>query len=188
MKKKHIITIAGDLGGGKSSTAKGITEVLEYKHFSSGDFMREVGLKKNVNLMERSEQAEKDKSIDKEIDEKIREVGKGDNLVIDSRLAYHWIPESFKVYLKLDPEIAKKRIFEDLNNNPLRKESEGSESEDEIYQKIIKRRESEKKRYKEIYNLDNTDPKNFDLVVDTSKHNLQEVIQIIKNEYINWLR
>ena len=186
--KKHIITIAGTLGSGKSSTSDGVAESLEYGRFSSGDFMRAVAVQRNMSLMELSKEAETDKTIDEAIDAEVRKAGEKEHIVIDSRLAYHWIPESFKVYLELSPDIAKTRILNDLKNNSLRRESENSLTEEEIYEKIITRRESEKKRYMEMYGLDYTDPKNFDLIVDTNKHNLAEVIQIIKRAYLNWLR
>jgi predicted site-specific integrase-resolvase len=55
------------------------------------------------------------------------------------------------VYLDLAPEIAKRRIMEDLEKNILRRQSENSSSVDEIYGKIVSRLESEKKRYKELF-------------------------------------
>ncbi|MEZ4103369.1 MAG: nucleoside monophosphate kinase [Candidatus Paceibacterota bacterium] len=44
--KKQIITIAGKPGSGKSTTAKRLSGELNYAHFSSGDFFRQVGLDK----------------------------------------------------------------------------------------------------------------------------------------------
>ena len=101
--------------------------------------------------------------IDKMTDEEVRKIGEMNKIVIDSRLAFHWIPNSFKVYLDLPPEIAKQRISDDLKVNKLRQESETSSSVEEIYKKIINRLESEKKRYKELYGLDHTDKNNFEM-------------------------
>src|SRR4029079_8844125 len=105
-----------------------------------------------------------------------------------SRLAFHWIPESFKVYLDLPPEIAKERILNNLKENELRRQSEESATSEEIHAKIIARRESEKKRYKELYGIeDHTDKNNFDLVIDTNKNNLEQVVSIIVSEYKKWI-
>ena len=107
MLKKEIIAITGTLGSGKSSTANLVAEKLGFQRFSSGDFMRKVALNRKISLNEFGRIAEIDESIDKSIDEEVRKVGEMEKIVIDSRLAFHWIPASFKVYLDLPPEIAK---------------------------------------------------------------------------------
>jgi cytidylate kinase len=189
MHKKHIITIAGRLGGGKSSTANKLAERLGYQRFSSGDFFRTIAEKHTVTLQELSEMAERDPSIDHEIDDEVRRTGEKDNLVIDSRLAFHWIPESFKVYLFLRPEIAAERILLDAQNNPNRyTEGYASFTKESVTTSITERLESEKKRYLSLYNLDHTNPENFDLVIDTEKNNLDEVVEIILEKYQSWLQ
>jgi len=187
MKKKEIIAITGTLGSGKSSTADLVAEKLSFRRFSSGDFMRKLALGMGISLEELQRQAETDDSIDLKIDEEIRKMGKDEKIVIDSRLVFHWIPESFKVYLDLPPKIAKGRILNNLKDNKLRRESENSSTPEEIYGKIIRRLESEKKRYKELYGLDHTDKKSFDLVIDTNKNNLNQVVDIIVEEYKKWI-
>lgn len=186
MHKKEIITLTGTLGSGKSSTADKLAQALGYKRFSSGDFMRKIAVDMGITLAELQKQAEQDNEIDLKIDEEVRKAGNQEKIVIDSRLAFHWIPESFKVYLDLPPEIAKERILHNLKENQLRKQSEDSSTPEEIYEKIIARLESEKNRYKKIYDIDHTDKNNFDLVVDTNKNNLEEVVKIILDEYQKW--
>ncbi len=183
---KQIITIAGAPGSGKSSTANLVAKELGFQRFSSGDFMRKIALETGISLNELSTKAETDKSIDFKIDEEVKKSGDLDKVVIDSRLAFHWIPESFKVYLDLPAEIAKQRISNDLKINKLRQESEGVADVEEVYRKITDRLESEKKRYKELYNIDHTDKNNFDLVIDTDKNNLEQVVKIIIEEYKKW--
>lgn len=184
--KKEIITIAGAPGGGKSSTADLVAQKLGFQRFSSGNFMRKIALDMGISLNELNAIAQKDDSIDKKIDEEVRKAGEMQKIVIDSRLAFHWIPESFKIYLDLPAEIAKERILNDLKENILRQKSEGSSNAEEVYEKIISRLESEKKRYKELYGIDHTDKNNFDLVIDTNKNNLGEVVEIIVFEYKKW--
>ncbi|MCU0660580.1 MAG: cytidylate kinase family protein [Candidatus Pacebacteria bacterium] len=184
--KKSIISINGFPGSGKSSTANGVAKALDYKRFSSGDFMRNAAISKGVSLNAFSSMAEKDPSIDYMIDAEVKRAGTMENLVIDSRLAFHWIPESFKVYLVLPSEIAKERVLNNLKENELRKRSEYAPTRDEVYQKITERLASEKKRYKELYNIDHTDKNNYDLVVDTNTNTLEEVIQLVVKEYKKW--
>lgn len=185
--KKEIITITGGLGAGKSSTADMVAKELGYKRFSSGDFMRNIALARGISLNELSAAAESDPTIDESIDEEVRKAGEHKKVVIDSRLAFHWIPESFKVYLDLPPEIAKGRIEKNLKENPLRAQSENSSTAQEIYEKIVHRFESEKKRYKEMYGIENhADSRHFNLVVDTHTNNLEQVVSTILTEYKKW--
>jgi cytidylate kinase len=186
MAKKEIITISGTLGSGKSSTSDLVAKELGYTRFSSGDFMRKIAVDMGITLPELQKKAEQDDEIDLKIDEEVRKAGNKEKIVIDSRLAFHWILDSFKVYLDLPPEIAKERILNNLKENQLRKQSEDSSTPEEIYEKIIARLESEKNRYKKIYGIDHTDKNNFDLVIDTNKNNLNEVVEIILKEYKNW--
>ena len=65
-----IITISGKAGSGKSTVAKEIARKLELKHYSIGDLMRQMAKEKNISLSELGELAEKDDSIDKELDKK----------------------------------------------------------------------------------------------------------------------
>ena len=118
----------------------------------------------------------------------MKKAGKRQGSVIDSRLAFYWIPESFKVFLDLPLEISKERILKNLQTNKLRAESEGTADVEKIYKKITERLQSERTRYKKLYGiLNHTDKKNYDLVVDTNKNNLQEVAEIIVKKYRNWL-
>ncbi|MCH9028900.1 MAG: nucleoside monophosphate kinase, partial [Bacteroidetes bacterium] len=65
-----IITISGKAGSGKSTVAKELARKLELKHYSIGDLMRQMAKEKNISLTELGKLAEKDDSIDKELDKK----------------------------------------------------------------------------------------------------------------------
>jgi len=188
MIKKEIIALTGTLGSGKSSTADLVAKKLNFTRFSSGDFMRNIALEMNITLNELSLIAQDDTSIDIKIDNEVKKTREMNKVVIDSRLAYYFIPESFKIYLDLPPEIAKERILKNLKENPLRRQSENSLTEEEIYEKIILRLESEKKRYQKLYGIDHTDKNNFDLIIDTEKNNLEQVVDIIVTEYKKWIK
>lgn len=180
--QKTIITISGLPGSGKSSTAKGIAQRLSYKHFSSGDLFRQIGQRHGLSVEETNKSAEQNfKSVDEEVDEALRQANNDSELVIDSRTAFHWIPESFKVLLKLDPYLAAERTFAHIQKEG--RVGQDAESVEQVYQKSQERTASEKKRYSKLYGLDYTDESNFDLVVDTAKHSLAEVIDIIVAEY-----
>lgn len=186
--KKEIITICGGLGSGKSSTARMVAEKLGFEFFSSGDFFRQAGVELGISVNELNKRAETDTKIDEMVDEKLRGMRSSDKVVIDSRTAYHWIPESFKVYLDLPVEIAKERVMNSLEENALRKQSEQSNTIEEVYEKMIERFDSEQKRYWDLYKINNKDMSQYDLIVDTNKNNLVEVVDIIVAEYKKWLK
>ncbi len=185
--KKEIISITGTLGSGKSSTADLVAKKLGFKRFSAGDFTRKIALEMGISLNELSKREEEDKSIDLKVDAELTRAGEVEKSVIDARMAFHFIPDSFKVYLDLPPEIAKGRILNNLKENTLRNKSESSSSPEEIYEKIIARLTSEKKRYQEYYGVNHTDKNNYDLVIDTDKNNLEQVVDIIVSEYKKWI-
>ncbi|MFA6300831.1 MAG: AAA family ATPase [Candidatus Paceibacterota bacterium] len=185
--KKQIITICGDLGSGKSSTAKEVAKILGFEHFSSGDFFRQVGLELGLSINEINKKAETDSKIDEMTDQKLRDMRNEEKIVIDSRTAYHWIPESFKVYLELPQDIAKVRILNSIKDDALRKQSEQVSSLDEVYEKMKERFESEQKRYWDLYKINNKDKNNFDLIIDTNENNLQKVVDTIISRYKKWI-
>ena len=123
-KRKHIITISGKPGSGKSSTADKVAELLSYTRYSAGDIVRNTLRKQKISLEEFNKRAEADHEIDNMIDEELRNLRSEKDVVIDSRLGFYWIPESFKVYLDLDDDVATARIFKDITANASRS-SEG---------------------------------------------------------------
>jgi cytidylate kinase len=188
--KKQIITIAGRPGSGKSTTAKGVAHLLEYDHFSSGDLFREASKQQGVDVLELNLAAEKEAGIpaaDQLVDQRLRDIGKNDNsIVIDSRLAWHWVPKSFKVFLDLDLDAAAERILASMT--PERMDAEHIPDSPAEYAKVLQERlSSETRRYKKIYNVDPYDLSNYDLIVDTRIYGPEAAIEFVAAEYKKWL-
>jgi len=168
-----IITITGNLGSGKSTVAKLVAQKLDLKHYSTGDFMRQMATERGVDLLELNKIAEKDKSVDKELDDRQIKLGKTENnFIIDARLGWHFIPHSIKIFLDVTDEEAARRIFSDQRTT-----EKPYNTIQEAMENIRKRRESEKKRYRELYGLDYYDKKNYDLIVDTTKITAEQVAE-----------
>ena len=176
-----IITVCGKAGSGKSTIAKELAKRLKLKHYSSGDFMRQMAKEKGLKLGELSKIAEKDKGkIDKEIDARQKKLGKTKkNFVIDGRLSAFFIPKAdFKIFLHCDDDVRAKRILGDNRGK------ENVKSLNAVKLKVKHRESSEKKRYKKYYKFDCYDAKNYDILIDTSKLTGREVanklIKVIK--------
>ncbi len=170
-----IVSIAGRPGSGKSTVAKALAARLELDHVSAGDFMREMAGEHGVSVLEFGAIAEQDPEIDRAIDARSRTMGETrDDFIIDARLAWYFIPHSIKVFLDVSLEVAAVRIFGDHR---------GSEMENidlaATMRNIERRAASESKRYDDYYDIDYLDPANYDLVVDTSTLDVDEVVDTI---------
>ena len=172
-----IITISGKAGSGKSTAAKELAKKLKLKHYSIGDLMRQIAKEKNMSLNELSKSAEKDKSIDLALDKKQIELRDKTDFVIDGRLTAYFIPyANLKVFLECNDKVRAERILKD------KREDEKSKSINELTKKIKKREQSERKRYKKLYNVDYYDKKLYDLIIDTTNLNINGVLEkIIKS-------
>ncbi len=169
-----IITISGKAGSGKSTMAKELAEKLKLKHHSIGALLRQIAKEKNISLLELSKLAEKDFSIDKELDKKQIELKKEDNFVIDGRLTAFFIPNAdLKVFLDCKDEVRAKRIFNE------KRKGEKSKHIDDSIEKIKQREQSERKRYKELYKVDYYDKKLYNLIIDTTDLSIREVLEKI---------
>lgn len=184
--KKHIITLGGMPGSGKSSTGKMLAKDLGYTRLSSGDFFREMAHRRGMTVEEINKAAETDILIDHETDAWIREQGLKENIVMDSRTAFHWIPTAFKVFLKLDPHVAAERTFAHIQEEG--RVGQHAESVEEVYEKTLARIESERKRYQLLYGIDYTNESHYDLVIDTGPNDLPAVVAMIHSAYEKWLK
>ena len=188
MKKKHIITISGKPGSGKSSTADKVAELLGYTRHSSGDMVRSVLARNKMTLADYNNQATTNHDLDAQIDGELRDLREKEDIIVDSRLGFYWIPESFKVYLDLDLEVATVRIFKDAVTNSARSSVETNNQSLQVVAKQVRERMlNEQSRFRQMYGVDPYDKQHFDLIVDTSRNDPQSVAIAIFDHYKQWL-
>ena len=182
--KKEIITITGDLASGKSTVTNILIDELGYTKYSNGEYFRKLAKEYNMDVTDFGKYVDKNPDIDRMIEENTKNYAKDhDKLIIDARLGFYSVPESFKVYLRVDPDVAALRAF----NDKKRKDTENYKSVDEYKKNMKLRYDLENKRYLEVYGVDRTDYNNYDLVIDTTDKEISEVAKIIINEYRKWV-
>lgn len=174
------ITITGNLGSGKSSVAKILNE-REYEYSSTGNIFRQLAMENGLSVEEFNKKVNEaaksgDHSVDKMIDDTTTKIGEErDNVVFDSRLAWHFAPKSFKVFIITDIDEASRRVFHDS----LRANSESYESQEACKKALINRQKLETVRYQEVYHIDYYDMSNYNLVIDSTNAASAEIAQEI---------
>jgi len=188
MEQKHIITIAGKPGSGKSTASKAVATQLGFRHFSSGDFFRAIGRERGIDVFQANLIAEQEQEIDHLVDDHLKKLGTNeDNMVIDSRMAWHWMPYSFRVYLDLDLLVASERILKSLDDARMEVEDIPQSAAD-YAARLQDRLDSEMRRYKNLYNVNPYNPANYDLVIDTAVNSPEVVQNKIIESFNDWLK
>lgn len=179
-----IITITGKPCSGKSTIAKIFAEKYNFKLEPIGDIFREYAKKLGVGSITNLVFDERIRLVDDKVDTHIAEVGKKqlyDDIMFVSRTAWFLIPKSFKVFLDVDLDVAAVRLMAD------HRESEPVKNKQEAKAVLLKRWNRENERYREMYNFDNTNLQNYDLVIRTDNKSVDEIVQEIYAEYLKYL-
>lgn len=167
MKYKNI-AISGDIGTGKSTLARLLSEKLGWEYVSAGNYFREWYKSKGMDVSKvygipEEEDRKMEASFQKEMQEK-------EGVVFESRLA-GWLardyPETLKVLCTVSNEEAYKRVAK-----------RDSVSEEEA-EKLSKQRAGDLvDKFNKLYAVsDFLDPKYFDLVIDTTNLRPDQVLE-----------
>lgn len=176
----HIITISGALGSGKSTIMKILSNRLGYETYSTGSAQREIAKKYGLTTLELNHVADKNPEIDKEIDSIFKTLTQtGKKYIVDSRLAFFFIPESFKIKLNIDIQEAAKRILSDTTRTSEVK----CETTQQMVHVLQQRRASEVSRFLDTYGINIDDESHFDLIIDTTNKTPDEICDIIIHAY-----
>ena len=159
-------------------------ERLNYTVYRNGDYFRKLAKESGMDVTTFNEYVKDHPEIDRRIENSASEYAKEhDNFIIDARLGWYAVPESFKVYLKVDIDVAAQRAF----NDPKRKSTESFETVEEQKADMIRRYKMENDRYWKLYHVHKDDMSNYDLVIDTTKLTPEQTAKIIEEEYEKWL-
>ncbi len=206
-----IITISGTPGSGKSTIAKKLVEMLHAQRIYVGGIRRELAREKGMTLEQLNEYAQTHPETDVDVDEraaaqarelekewqeqkkerreqkKERHEQKESYIIVEGRTQYHFLPESVKLYVKVEFEEGARRIWNDLQEKITRDaRNEGDiQSLAQLKEEIRKREESDAFRYKKYYGIDHRDEKQYDFVIDTTHITAEEatarILKYLKN-------
>lgn len=175
------ISLAGDLGSGKSTVSKILIDKLGAEYYSTGQIVRSIAEKRGMTVVELNKYMETHPEIDHEIDDGLKKLSDVDKLlVIDSRMAWHFTEGTFKVYLSADAETSALRIMS------ANREGEHAETLEKTISETKARRESEKKRYMTQYGVNIKDLRNYSVIIDTTHASPDEVALCLINSFNTW--
>ena len=174
------ITITGNLGSGKTTICKIMEDKYGFEIYSTGKVQRELAREMNMTTLEMNQLMCSDPKYDTMIDDataRISRENKDKKIIFDSRLAWNFVEQSFKVFLSVSLPVAANRVY---NDN--RGKEEQYKDEVEARQLLAARAETENKRYKDMYNLNYFDFNNYDLVIDSTYCTSEKIASIIMEE------
>ncbi|BEP17509.1 AAA family ATPase [Pyrofollis japonicus] len=178
-KKNPTIAFSGPPGGGKTTYARRLANELGLSYYSAGSIFRSYAEEKGLSLEELNRLAEKDPSIDYEIDTRTYMLGCKGNVVLEGHLVA-WIVSSVadvKIYVTAPLEIRVERIAK----------REGRDFND-VLRETVAREYMHRHRFLKLYGIDIANLQIFDLVIDTGYLGLEEAYSIIKSFVCEVLR
>ena len=175
-----LITMWWKAWSGKWTVSKLLAKELGYKIVSIGDMKRKLADEMWINIIEFNkmwDNPEKSAEFDLKYEEYQQNLELTDNIILDSRLGFYAQPKAFKILLEVDEEVAGERIFKAERSTD--KHATKKHAVDEVKE----RNSSDEARYLKLYDVDLWNPKNYNLVIDTSDRTPEEVLHIILEEF-----
>ncbi|MDR1938439.1 MAG: cytidylate kinase family protein [Tannerellaceae bacterium] len=158
------IAVSGELGSGKTVLSNKLSEALGLEVISVGKIQRRLAAECGMTTLEFNKYMETHPEIDRKCDDMVAMYGKEKrSLILDSRMAWYFVPDSFKIHLLADTLVAAQRIYADNA-----RKNEYYNNVEEAEKKLVERKKSEALRFRQQYGVDVDDYNNYDLVADTS--------------------
>jgi CMP/dCMP kinase len=171
------ITIGGLSGTGTSTIGKLLAKKLGYEFMSGGNMFRAMAQEMDMTVEDFDVFTQGDFSYDKALDAMQKKFGEENNaFVLESRLGWFNVPDSFKVKLHCDDQIR----FERTSKADVDRVGTKIEDFEATRQKSLKREEDHRSRMEKLYGIkDLNDDTHFDLVLDTSTKTPDQIVDEI---------
>ena len=153
-----LITISGLPGSGKTTVARLLSQRLRIPHVYAGDLFRKEAVERGLTLEQFNELAERDHTIDRQLDDKMAAYARRGGIVLEGRLAgfvaLQERVDALKVWLTASDAVRAQRVSQ----------REGQDSATVLRLNGARQR-SDAKRYREIYGFDLDDTAPYDVVL-----------------------
>lgn len=191
MNKQMVLVVGGPGGSGSSTISKMLSEHFSLRRLYGGDFFRREAGKRGFTQIEdflNSVSIEEIKELDKSVDETLREYARKGGVLIESKVfagiatkediecdAKIWLNASLDV--RTERTLGKENVCNFIQKFLRRRE---------IKKNLKKRYEFDRKRYKDIYDLDYDKQEKYnDLVVNSSEQTPEQtfnfILEFLKN-------
>lgn len=180
-----IITISGKPCTGKSTMTEIFVEKYGFNRIYAGKIFKEEAKKLGIDITDlcKSELIyEIDKRVDKEL-ENIYLTRFDENLIIESRTSWSFMPNAFNVFVDLPEDIMANRLF-----NSDRSVEERGATLEEAKTKVTERYNADVARYKMLYNIDCDNLSNYDFVIDNSTLTPEQTADEIYKAYLEFIK
>lgn len=168
------VVINGDLGSGKTTVSVLLAQRLGVRRISIGDLYRDLASQRGMTTLGLNLHAELDDKIDHHVDQLQRDIAaSGEQLVVDSRLAWHLFTNALKVHLLTEPTAAARRVL----GRPTAVENYATV--DEARSHLAARSESERVRFLTRYGANKTRLRNYDVICDSTRASPHEIVERI---------
>lgn len=169
---RQSIVLNGDLGSGKSTVSIELARRLGLRRVSVGDLYREMARQRQMTALQLNLHAELDQAVDGYVDQLQQDIAaSGEQLIVDSRLAWHFFRDALKVHMITEPTEAARRVLA-RPSGP----AESYTSLEEAKSKLRERSDSERNRFLIRYGVDKAKLRNYDLICDSTRASADEVV------------
>ncbi len=163
------ITLGGPPGAGKGTVGRLVAAHYGYEFISGGDLFRKAAAARGMTMeaFDTYMKEHPEARIDHEIDGLQVDIGKHqDNFVLESRLAWHFAPQSIKI--KIDGELDE-RIRRISKVSSVDRIAYTQDDFDETKRKTLKRFSDHQAKILELYGIaDLVADEHFDIVIDST--------------------
>jgi len=178
--KPLVICVCGMAGSGKSTLAKKLAEKYGLKYYSGGDALKALALERGHKPAEHGwweskegllflEKREKNPEFDKAVDQKLLEIAKQGNVVLDSWTMPWLLETGFKIWLEASPRKRAERVAK-----------RDGITVKEALKALRKKEEKTKSIYEKLYGFKlGEDFTPFHLILDTDNLSAEEVFHVL---------
>ncbi len=165
-----VIAISGPPGSGKSTLASMVASMLGLRHHSTGSIFRGIAAERGLSVEDLDLVAERDPSIDLEIDNRAKEEALKGSVVIEGHIAT-WMVRGYADLLVY--------VTAPLGTRVRRVSERDGISLEEAMRRIEVREGAMRRRFKRLYGIDMDDLSIHDIVINTERIDQEAMVEII---------